>query len=387
MAKVGLLDEHGVWDPGAYDASPMPTAKPAQPAQPSQGMTAPHWPYGDWSQYPQTPGGAPGQVNFTDPTNKPPAIPLTGHRTTAAPFDINTYGQDWIKSGGKTLQDWLNYVKAHPLGAGYSLSGTKQDKVVGPNGQGWDAVIASGMGGQGASWNPFGGGGSASGSPGGGIFTDPATAQWESALNGLASRLQQPQQNPDYQPYVDYLRKYFQQLQQPAYSPSEMDLLQTQALDPLTRQRDAARKQSTERLAARGISPSSGITEQSLRDIENRYGQLATQQRGAFATNAINQNRQQAQQAAGVGSALNQLETSRTATDESRALQALSLLFQVPQYADTRLGLANQTLMPTNPMSALSLYPSFANVGMQQNAYDQQFWSQLAQTLVHAFGG
>src|SRR5258705_2916056 len=56
-----------------------------------------------------------------------------------------------------------------------------------------------------------------SGSYGGtGVFNDPATAAFERLLNQRIGQLQTPYQPPGMQPALDYLNKYFQQLQGPA---------------------------------------------------------------------------------------------------------------------------------------------------------------------------
>jgi uncharacterized protein YbcI len=79
---------------------------------------------------------------------------------------MNAFRDLWLASGGRTVTDLQNFVKAHPE-FGVTLGGTKGDKVYGPGGVFWaDAVLSAGVnGGQGAAWQT-GTGSSGSGSSG-----------------------------------------------------------------------------------------------------------------------------------------------------------------------------------------------------------------------------
>lgn len=77
----------------------------------------------------------------------------------------DAFGQAWVASGGRTVQDLKNFVAAHPE-YGATLGGSKGDKVT-IGGRTFDAVIGAGAGGQGASWNDItAGGGGGGGYPG-----------------------------------------------------------------------------------------------------------------------------------------------------------------------------------------------------------------------------
>ena len=228
-----------------------------------------------------------------------------------------------------------------------------------------------------------------SGGGGGGTFSDPATARWESSLTGVAGQLMKPQANPDFQPYVDYMRNYFKQLQQPGYTPAQQDLMQTQSLDPLERQRQAAREQVTQRFAQKGVQ--GGVVEKALQDVDRQFNEMRTGTQSRFALNQITQDQQRQQQAAQVGASLSQAQQAAATNDEGRMMQALSLMFQIPQYADTRLSLANSVMQPLNATSLLSALGNInasnqgqQNVNSQQNS---QMWAQLGQLLAQAFGG
>jgi len=218
------------------------------------------------------------------------------------------------------------------------------------------------------------------------IFTDPATAAWESALNQLAGQFQTPMNNSGYQPLVDYLQSYFQQLQQPAYSPAQRDVITTDFTDPLMAQRDAARQTIIQHFAAAGIPTTSGIVQDALNKSDQQFSSQLASNQGQLATNEINLGRQNQQTAAQVGAAINQLQTARTQQDLQNSLQGLSLLFQVPQYADQRLALAQGTLQQLNPSSLLANQYQFGNLGLYQNQQSAQYYQQLGQLIANAIG-
>lgn len=91
--------------------------------------------------------------------------------TTGTGGGRDAFGQAWVASGGRTVTDLQNFVKAHPE-YGVTLGGSKGDKVYGPDGNYWaDAVISSGInGGMGATWNTDTSGGTSGGSAGPGGF-------------------------------------------------------------------------------------------------------------------------------------------------------------------------------------------------------------------------
>lgn len=234
---------------------------------------------------------------------------------------------------------------------------------------------------------PAGGGGSAP--SGGGIFSDPATARWEGAVNTSANRLFQPQANPDFQPYVEYMRKYLAQLQQPGYTPAQQDLIQTQSLEPMEQQRQAAREQVRQRFAGRGVE--GGVVEKAMQDVDRQFNQMRTRTQAGFATNQIAYDQARQQQAAQVAASLSQAQQAAATNDEGRMMQALALLFQIPQYADTRLSLANSVMQPLNPASLLQALGGINASNQGQNNFNAQqnqfFWSQLGQLLANSFGG
>lgn len=261
---------------------------------------------------------------------------------------------------------------------GYRVVG--KDQIVGADGVPIDvgqAFSAAGTAGQGNWWwNPMGGGAGSGGGGGGGtgagggagslgggngtttgvgslsgnpnVFDDPATTEWESQLRSLVDKLNQ---------------------QQPDWTPSQLELQQTQALDPMERARQQQKQQAAQQLASRGVTSGSGVFDQAMEDIDRQFNQLRTTTQAAFATQAINHSDQIFQ------------------SNENRAINANSILKQIPQLADSRLGAARSGL--TDPMALINSLLSQQNQQQQSanynSAQDQQFWQQIAQIVAGMF--
>lgn len=222
------------------------------------------------------------------------------------------------------------------------------------------------------------------GSAGTGVFNDPATQNFEALLNDRIKQLQTPYNNPDFQPAIDQMRGYLQRLNGPAYTPQQMDLIQTQALDPLERQRTAAKQQVMQRLASRGIGPTSGILEKALEDVDRQFGELRTKTQAGFATNAIGLDRQNAAQAAQLAPLIASMQQQQFAGQDARAGQAVNLAQIVPNMAWSRLMGANNAIMPINPLQALGGLQNMQNQNAQNDA---AYWGSLMQTLWPIFFG
>ena len=259
-----------------------------------------------------------------------------------------------------------------PSGNEISLNGQQYKVLTGNNQSWWDPSMGEGVGGN--------------------VFSDPATAGWESLLRSMTERLNTPQQTPGYDNLVQYLNQYMQTLQGPAYTPGQSELIQTQALDPMTQTRDAQRQDILRQASARGLNPTSGPIQQQLQDLERNYGRARTQVQSGFATNAIGLEKSQQAQAAQVGQMLQALEQGQLTGNEDRAMQAVSLMGQIPALADSRLGAANQTLSATNaPLATiLSYILNQQGQGQQQRQFDAQqnaaYWKQIGDLLGGIFG-
>lgn len=215
-----------------------------------------------------------------------------------------------------------------------------------------------------------------------GVFDDPATQQYEQLLNSLIANLNTPYTPPSFGPSMDYLTKYFQQLQGPAYTPEQMDLYQTQSFDPIMQQRDAARKQLTERYGARGMAPGSGPLESALLNSDQSFERLGTQARAGVATNAIERQKQQQAQAAQLGPLMAGLEQQQFNSNQNRQLQAAQTASVIPNMAWQRLMGSGGAIQPLNPSALLGQQNQFQQQGYQQNS---DFMSQLMEALARFF--
>ena len=174
----------------------------------------------------------------------------------------------------------------------------------------------------------------------GSAFSDPATSQWEQLLRAMVDRLNTPV---------------------PA---NTRDLQQTQALDPLERQRQQMRDQTALRLSQRGITQGSGIFEQAMQDVDRQFNELRTRTQAGFANTAAQQ-------------------------EEQRAITGVDMFKQIPQYQDTRLALAQGTLIPTDPTRLLGVQQGYQDLASRNqiynNAQNQQFFQWLGNALAEAF--
>lgn len=293
---------------------------------------------------PQTPA-------FQPPTEAPPK---------AAPNPFDNGGGYGAPSGGNTIQDSLlgilqgKHIQPNDPAFGSILQNVSANYGLQPGQNGYaqyypnnNTVGLSGgyLANVNGNWNyqprgPETGGGNA--------FSDPATSGWEELVRQLTGKLM----------------GYYDQLQGPAYTPDQMQLFQTQALDPLTQQRDALNQQTMQHFASRGIDPNSGIAQQALLDNNRGYEQQRTKTQADLATNAINVQKTQQQQAVQVG------------------LDAANLMQGIPNMANTRLTLANQTLGSGGGFSnASQLIQQLMQAQQTGQMNSQQFWAALGQLL------
>ena len=147
---------------------------------------------------------------------------------------------------------------------------------------------------------------------------------------------------------------------------AQHELQQTQALDPLERQRQQMKQQQALQLSQRGITAGSGIYNEAMANIDRQFNELRTRTQAGFA-NAAAQN------------------------SENRQLQGVNLFAQIPQYQDARLRLAQGTMQDINPFSALNLQQQYSQMGQQNAQYNQAqnqaFYQAIANAIAQYFGG
>lgn len=242
---------------------------------------------------------------------------------------------------------------------------------------------------------------------------DPSLDAFMQMIQQRTNGLNTPYTNPDAAPLQDWMRKYFAQLQGPTYTPQQQDTIQTQALDPLERQRQARKQQVVRTMGSHGMSPTDGPTLGALAEVDRQFDTIRAQTQSGLAVNEINQGRSNQAQAANVGGSLAnytqgqfannenraneavslfgtipQLNLSEFQNQEARANQAVTLGKQIPDMAQSRLTTAINLLNGSNvnPASLLQPLQGFQQQGMNQNTQDSQFWSQLIAQIAKQFG-
>lgn len=267
---------------------------------------------------------------------------------------------------------WYSKISADPNGAGSAWS-YWQDRINrGDNAQlGLPRFQDSASGGQGSGYG------------GTNVFSDPATAQFEQLLNQMIGRFNTPQTPPGYQQAIDQMNAYLSQLNGPVYTPQQMDLMQTQAWDPMQQQHDAARQQLTQQLGARGIAPSSGIFQSAMENLDRQFQQAHTTTQANFANQAIGLQRQNQAMAAALAPQISGFEQANTNWQDQRSLQAEQLASLIPMMAQQRLQAANGSVQQLSPTALLSMLQSFQNQGYNQGA---NYGQGIAQLLAQLFG-
>lgn len=410
MAKFTLDDDPYAPDPTTnppVTTQPLPKAPeaPANPYAPAAPTTQydPKAPYNPWTipqnQIPRTPT-SPGYATVPGWLN-PNAAPLPTH-----PFykDFVAANPGYTPKPTQSAADWIRaYQQAHPVSegigpitaamkaAGYNVSpymygATPSGNELNLDGQKYKVLGAENS--PGAYWysagqNDGGGGGS---NP----FDDPATKPYIDQLMKRIHDLETPQQNPQLDALQAYLKKYFEQLQGPTYTPQQQDTIHTQALDPLQRQRQQELKQVALTMASRGITPGSGPYLQAERDINQKFDSLGAQTQGGVALNEINQGRQDASKAVDVGSAAASLTNGQFLQQDARNNQAVNYGKQIPDLAAQRMQTAIQMLTSQNQSQGmaglLAALQGFQKNDQSQNTQDSAYWSQIIALLAKQFG-
>ena len=223
-------------------------------------------------------------------------------------------------------------------------------------------------------------------------LNDPSAQQLADLLQGRIKALLQPTTNPDLEAYLKFARERLAQLQtgQP-YTDAELQLLQTQALEPIERDRAATKQRVAERMAARGITPDSPMFQSAMNQVDTAFDAMRAQVHGQIGLKGIDTSRENLDKALGLGSSLSDLNVTTQQQAEQRAREALdtatalegqqkqirgettsrrgqalamaSLLSELPEH---RLQLANSIL--TGGQGPESIFNSLLGlVGIQQN--------------------
>lgn len=151
----------------------------------------------------------------------------------------------------------------------------------------------------------------------------------------------------------------------PGYSPEELAVLRTQAIEPLEADRQASQRRSTERISARGMLPSSGLAELDSRDVDYQYDKLRGAVQRDLSVGAIDRRRQ----------------------DQGRQIEVANLLYQLPRQAMMdNLAVINGTSNPNDVFTqALQLLNARTGITNTNNANNAAYWSQLGELFAELF--
>ncbi len=327
--------------------------------------------------------------------------------------DLEAYG---IKLGEKNAQGFI-------------------DKIILPDGSVWDVIeSATATGGKrwqfipdspgGASGGP--GGSGPAGQVGGGPlppnqYNDPNTALLESLIKARIGELQGGYDdfyrkqyeaglqdranslatgNAQLDQLMDYLQKRFIDLQGSGYTGAEQEVLRTATLDPIERDRTAAKKRLTERLAAMGHGPGSGVFQDAMLQLDNEFDGIRAIQQTQLATNELARREDRNQRAELIGAqiadipdlrsreqldvfqALDNLSAIVRGEDEARSREAIAYGGVLSDLGPQRLQLALQAAgMGGNPAQLGGLLTSIMGLNQNQSQINQSnnnaLWSGL----------
>lgn len=209
-------------------------------------------------------------------------------------------------------------------------------------------------------------------------FSDPASRQLEAYLTAQMGRLEsqrsaQEQANVGFrqrqgeaQASADRLTKFLQEragrLQGPAYTGTEQEILRTQQLDPMERDRQAARQRAMHNISARGFEPESGIAQELLNQVDRGFDEQRAQAQGQLGYRQIMEQRSREQEAQALLAQIPQLQRAGASGDLD-FLQALDAAVNRPSEAQMPLSMLQYQI----PQQALQQALAAMGMGPSQN--------------------
>ena len=318
----------------------------------------------------------------------------TGPSPTTATVPGGNY-QGWFmpltsgkRPSPKVLKEMEPILNQHGIKLGPLNARGFTDGIILPDGTFVDVILsATEDGGSGWGWI-VGGHGSGGGAIGSGVnlpgnqYDDEYTRLLEEMTKARIAMLQQPFNDPFRQQYIDaaqrraqqlgnlaepeyqrmikYLEDRFADLKGGGYTGAEHEVLRTQALDPIERDRQAARKRMIERMAAAGHTMESGPMQMALNEVDKAFDEMRAGTQGALATTELQRREgrnQRAEMLAGalhdipharaneqldVFSALEAMESFKRQEEEGRAREAIGYSGMLADLGPQRLQLAMQ---------------------------------------------
>ena len=246
-------------------------------------------------------------------------------------------------------------------------------------------------------------------------FSDPGTNNLERLLMAQSQALETQRANQGaanqgirgqmteaqaaQQRLTDYLSKRAGQLQGPAYTGTEQEVLRTQLLDPIERDRTAANQRALQNIGARGLDPTSGIAMELQNNVNRGYDQQRAQAQGDLAYRTINEQRSRQQEAQSLLGMIPQVQRAG-ASGDLQLLQALDAAMNAPRqqqvgYATIlqhlpaqaqQEALAAMQMGPT-PDSIFKQAMGIYDIQQQQQGQNAYFYQMLGQLIPYLIGG
>ena len=139
-----------------------------------------------------------------------------------------------------------------------------------------------------------------------------------------------------------YLNERVGKLQGPAYTGTEQEVLRTQLLDPLERDRTAAQKRAVEQISSRGYELDSGVAQELLAQVDRAFNEQRTSAQGGLAQRQIEEQRSREQEAQELLQYLAALPDAAARGDLEYVTYVQNLLNQ-PRQASLATGMAGGT--------------------------------------------
>lgn len=318
------------------------------------------------------------------------ARPAASSSSSGGSGNWSGFGQAWLASGGRTVQDLAAFVQAHPE-YGATIGGSKGDKVT-IGGKTFDAVMSAGVnGGLGASWNDITGGDTTS--------TYGNSASTELYVNEILSRLQQlrqPINDPMNQALQIAALQRVQALQGDPYTAADDAALIAKYREPITQARDAQIQRNREEASRRGFLASSGLLDVLNENTDRGYQQAVAQGSNDLALQAIDEKNRRAQEGLAILAGLVNAENARRSEIDTRSNQLVQTAALLPGLDAQRLSMlldaANSgTASDQSAMSTLLQLAQLSQNASNTNSANAQdnagvFGAYLAQLLNNLTG-
>lgn len=197
-----------------------------------------------------------------------------------------------------------------------------------------------------------------------------------------------------------YLDQRAKELQTPGYTGAEKEIIRTDALDPIERDRQAARQRMLARLSERGLTPDSGIAQQALLLVDNEFDAMRAEAQRTIALNELGRRDDRANQALGLMTTgvdvtdakqrealdtanalfgLSQGVRDETTARRDKALSLIGILQQMPYEAlQAALATLGQGESPSGVMNSLLQIAELNNQkALIKQSKSSSFWSGM----------